>query len=189
MRKLITSLVVLLGLILSSNTYAQSVREETCLERMLTKAYKSDKFMEVYITLVFNSVRNDCEFLSYIIPLIYVESRFIADAVSSANAVGIMQITPIAVKELNNSRKELPEMCWVEFRVDKLTDIEHNVRAGSCYFQLMYQRTGSYVGALITYNGGQRQLIRLKRGKQLVNQTANYVTKILYLREVYCEKN
>ncbi|MFG6666422.1 transglycosylase SLT domain-containing protein [Halomonas sp. HNIBRBA4712] len=78
---------------------------------------------------------------SLVLALIEVESAFIDDAVSSAGAVGLMQIMPFWVAELG-----LP--------IDDLTDPHRNLRYG-CTILAHYLAVegGDFTRALARYNG------------------------------------
>jgi soluble lytic murein transglycosylase-like protein len=129
--------------------------------------------------------------------MIHVESAFRPAVTSSKKAKGLLQVTDIAVKEINQTVERMKRSNKLEqfttrcsnLSVDKLYEIEHNIRAGSCYFELMRIRHGGYIQALVAYNGGQRQLIRLTKGKRLVTETANYVVRTIYLRRTLCLKD
>ena len=62
------------------------------------------------------------EWDAFIRALIYVESRGNTEAVSKCNAVGILQITPIYVKEVNRILKE--ERYTLEDRTDPEKSLE-----------------------------------------------------------------
>jgi len=172
---------------------SQSVTQ--CLTKhlgLLNRVHETDKYYE---WIVGNSVTLDPEFMRILITMMRVESTFDATALSSKGAKGILQVTDIAVREIDtavdsfaNQNKYLRfvERCQ-GLEVDRLFEVEHNIRAGSCYLQLMRIRYGGYIAALITYNGGTRQLLRIQKGKRLATETLNYVTQILYWKETLCE--
>lgn len=183
-------------LMYSCKSYADLIQlEETtdktlaCVTAVMERAKKTSGFQEMYDDLMAASAKIDHDFLTYIIGIMYIESKFnpTIGGPKGENSVGLMQLTPIAVAELNRSRKELPEECQENFVVDKLTDPRYNIKAGSCFFLLGYQRTGTYTEAIILYNGGQAQLKLLERDRRITSITANYVTFINYLKETYCE--
>ncbi len=103
-------------------------------------------------------------------------------AVSGKNARGLMQITPIAEKEI------LQQTGW-----DKgdLFDPDYNVRIGSAYLRRMLDRfDGDAVLAVAAYNAGPTRIARLRRrhprlaSRELVarhapRETAGYVRNVL----------
>lgn len=139
---------------------------------------KAQKLLDSYkvttvtwLDIVYNSVEDNDLFLQYIIAVIAVESHFRPDVVSSAGAIGLMQVTKIAEKEAR-------QYCQIK-NLDSLTDVAYNILIGSCYFKWAREQTGSYIGALMVYNGGMRQYNRWVAGKNLPTETAQYVLKVL----------
>lgn len=103
-------------------------------------------------------------------------------AVSGKNARGLMQITPIAEKEI------LQKTGW-----DKgdLFDPDYNVKIGSAYLRRMLDRfEGDTVLAVAAYNAGPTRITRLRKrhpemhSRELVarhapRETAGYVRNVL----------
>lgn len=121
-----------------------------------------------------HSKRKDLEFMQYLMSVIYVESRFNRQAVSQADAYGLMQMTRIAVQESVDTckLKAVPDMTH-------LFDSATNIRYGTCYLKkLIDDMGGDWTRALIVYNGGYAQLQRYDRGDVLVTETANYVIQV-----------
>lgn len=77
------------------------------------------------------------------------ESGFDVDAVSSAGALGLMQLMP-------STAKDVAKKLGVKFDKEKLTrDPGYNIRLGSAYLQELIDRfRGSYVLAIAAYNAG-----------------------------------
>ena len=82
-----------------------------------------------------------------------IESSFQSEAVSSANAKGVMQLTPIAVKEVYTNvkcRNPIP----IRSTFDYFNPI-HSVMVGACYYQHMLTLAkGDRVLAAAAYNAG-----------------------------------
>ena len=113
--------------------------------------------------------------------VIYAESRFDADARSSAGAVGLMQLLPdtakaIALRTGGN-----------EFVVDDLLDPELNVRYGSWYLRNLLDRYEDVRIALAAYHAGQGNVDRWRaEGKGIVfPETRTYVDRVVEARRVY----
>lgn len=110
----------------------------------------------------------------------YVESSFNNQAVSTANARGLMQMTSVAVADAveHCGLRKLESM-------DKLHDNAVNLRYGTCYLlKLLTQSGGNWVKALITYNGGYRQLWKYEAGEVMAKETREYVSKVKRAREL-----
>lgn len=106
-----------------------------------------------------------------IMAIVLVESGGNPSALSSSNALGLMQLTPIAVLEVN-----------IQYGITtqpNLKDPYENLCYGILLLDFYYQRTGSIKGALITYNGGYAQLARWRNGLTLTQETAEYLPKVL----------
>lgn len=121
-----------------------------------------------------HSSRKDVEFMKHVLSLIYVESRFNRSAWSEKDAVGLMQMTQIAVDAASDH-------CRLKrvFDMHTLQDSATNIRYGSCYLRKMLDEVdGDWDRAMILYNGGYKQLQRYDRGDTVVNETANYVLSV-----------
>lgn len=79
--------------------------------------------------------------------VIRTESHFQADAVSDRGAIGLMQLTPIAVAEVTRQT-------GMSTAIADLVQADTNLRFGCCYLSLMYQRFGNWATALAAYNAG-----------------------------------
>ncbi len=80
--------------------------------------------------------------------LIKCESGFDSSAVSSAGAVGLCQITPIAFEEVSEY------VLYDHFEFGMMYDPETNIRYGACYLARQYDRFGDWKLALAAYNAG-----------------------------------
>jgi soluble lytic murein transglycosylase len=114
--------------------------------------------------------------------VIYQESKFNADAQSSAGAIGLMQLTPrtahgIAVRT-GGSR----------FRTGDLLDPEINIRYGAWYLGHLEQKYGGNERlALAAYNAGQGNVDRWLASTHTTTfpETRAYVDHIEHLKHVY----
>jgi soluble lytic murein transglycosylase len=119
---------------------------------------------------------------SLVAKVIRAESGGDPHAVSSAGAKGLMQIMPIALKDVRR-RRDIP--------AGDLTDPEYNIRVGTAYLAIMMETfNGDRWLALAAYNSGPGRVRKLRRAhpdltsRQLVLQhapreTASYVKSIL----------
>lgn len=99
-----------------------------------------------------------------IMAMIKVESDFMPYAVSSAGAVGLMQLLPSTAKNMNVSDLYAPK---------------ENIDAGIRYFRYLYDLfKGNYVKAIAAYNAGEKAVIRYN-GIPPYPETQWYVTKVL----------
>ncbi len=120
--------------------------------------------------------------------VIKTESDFESDAVSSAGAIGLMQM--------------LPEThAWLASKLDEpaydsmLYNPEVNIKYGTYYLQYLYSRFGTWEKALIAYNWGEGNLSRYLEDNEynegdyssnaFPRETQNYVKKVLHHRERY----
>jgi soluble lytic murein transglycosylase-like protein len=92
------------------------------------------------------------------------ESAFNSAAISSAGAVGLMQLMPMTARELG---------------VNPFVP-EQNVEGGVRYFAQLMKRFGGLEMALVAYNGGPGYALRFARGQAaLYGETRDYVRKVL----------
>jgi len=114
--------------------------------------------------------------------VIDTESKFNADARSSAGAVGLMQLTPATaegIAEYTHGSK---------FRLSDLTNPDINVRYGSFYLRLLLNKYhGNERLALAAYNAGEANVDRWQRLHQGIQfaDTRAYVAKIEILKTLY----
>jgi soluble lytic murein transglycosylase len=121
--------------------------------------------------------------------LIRQESTFQADAVSHANAIGLMQILPKTGKLLAKQRK-------VSYTKNKLFDPEYNIELGTLYIANLLKLTGAPEYAAAAYNAGEERIALWKAERnyeeipELVEsipftETREYVQIVLRNAEVY----
>jgi len=107
--------------------------------------------------------------------MVLVESGGNPSALSSSNAQGLMQLTPIGVLEVNQQYGITTQ--------PNLKDPYENLCYGILLLDYYFQRTGSIKGALIMYNGGYAQLARWRNKIPLTQETAEYLPKVLRNRD------
>jgi soluble lytic murein transglycosylase len=109
------------------------------------------------------------------------ESKFDANARSSAGAVGLMQLQPATAqgiaKYTGGSR----------FVLGDLDDPEINVRYGAWYLHHLMQKYGSERLALAAYNAGQQNVDGWRaRGVGIqFSETRAYVDRVERLKDIY----
>jgi soluble lytic murein transglycosylase len=107
--------------------------------------------------------------------VIYQESKFEADARSSAGAIGLMQLLPDTAMGIATRTG------GSRFRVEDLYDPEINVRYGAWYLRHLLDRYGDERRALAAYNGGQGNVDR----GVVYAETEEYVERVEELKEIY----
>lgn len=113
---------------------------------------------------------------SIILAIILIESSFNPKAYNKkGNASGLMQLTPIGVKEASLQ-------CELGPKPD-LFNPEVNVKYGTCLFEHYRKISRSDVEALLMYHGGGTARNRFREGKNPGKKTALYVNKVLDLKE------
>jgi soluble lytic murein transglycosylase len=114
--------------------------------------------------------------------VIETESKFNADAHSSAGAVGLMQLTPTTAKGIAQYTG------GHNFRVSDLRNPEINVRYGAWYLRHLLDRYHQNEQlALAAYNAGEDNVDRWQRehvGIQF-SETRDYVSKVERLQKIY----
>ena len=121
--------------------------------------------------------------------LIRQESTFQADAVSRANAVGLMQVLPTTGKLLAKQLK-------LRYAKTKLFDPEYNIQLGMLYIAGLLRATGEPEYALAAFNAGEDRIAAWRAERtyeeipELVEsipftETREYVQIVLRNAEVY----
>ena len=121
--------------------------------------------------------------------LIRQESTFQADAVSHANAIGLMQVLPKTGKILARQLK-------VKYTKDKLFQPDYNLQLGMVYIAELLRATGAPEYAAAAYNAGEDRIALWKSERnyeeipELVEsipftETREYVQVVLRNAEVY----
>jgi soluble lytic murein transglycosylase len=109
------------------------------------------------------------------------ESKFRADAKSSAGAVGLMQLLPDTAKGI------AIHTGGSKFVTSDLYDPEINVRYGAWYLHHLLQKYGDERLALAAYNAGQQNVDSWRaEGKDIqFPETRAYVDKVERLKGIY----
>lgn len=113
--------------------------------------------------------------------VIYQESKFDAEAVSSSGAVGLMQLLPETgqgIADRTGGNKWTPE---------DLKNPELNIRYGSWYLRHLLDKYGDERLALAAYNAGQTNVDRWREegvGIQF-EETRHYVERVQELKRIY----
>jgi soluble lytic murein transglycosylase len=121
--------------------------------------------------------------------LIRQESTFQADAVSHANAFGLMQLLPKTARILAKEKR-------LKYAKVKLFDPEYNLELGTFYFKGLVELTGGAEYALAAYNAGEDRIALWKSERpyeeipELVesipfSETRDYVQIVLRNAAVY----
>ena len=124
-----------------------------------------------------------------VLAVIKTESNFDAKAESSANARGLMQITEVALSDINKFLSE-------EYTFRQMFDPATNIRCGVCYLSRLYEKYKNYDTAFAAYNAGQGNVDKwLKDSRYSKDQktlykipfgeTTNYVKKVNRYRKEY----
>jgi len=87
--------------------------------------------------------------------LIRQESTFQADAVSHANAIGLMQVLP-------KTGKLLAKQLKVRYTKDKLFEPDYNIELGMVYIASLVRQTGALEYAAAAYNAGEDRIAAWK---------------------------
>jgi soluble lytic murein transglycosylase len=123
--------------------------------------------------------------------LVAQESTFQADVVSSANAVGMMQLLP------STGRQYARKVGVAGFTPAALTDPDTNVRLGTAYLSDLLARYGNDAApALAAYNAGESRVDRWRAERPGIPrdefiddipfpETQNYVKRIIGTAEDY----
>ena len=124
-----------------------------------------------------------------IFAVIRTESKFRSDAVSSAGAVGLMQITPETFQWLctkNSDENNNPNLLYTP---------EINIMYGVYYLDMLYSEFGSWETALAAYNAGPSRVREwLKNPEYSENgtltsipykETREYIEKVLKAKNKY----
>ncbi len=124
-----------------------------------------------------------------VLAIIKAESDFDQYARSSADARGLMQITSVALKDINRILSE-------EYTITQMYDPKINIRCGVAYLSVLYQKYKIFDTAFAAYNAGQGNvdcwLLDSRYSydrKQLYHipfkETRNYVKKVNHYYQEY----
>lgn len=102
--------------------------------------------------------------------LIRQESAFDHEAVSRANAYGLMQLLPVTARKLARQAR-------VGYSRARLFDPEYNLRLGTIYFAGLRSQYGSTEAALAAYNAGEDRVGAWEAGRTF-DEPAEFVESI-----------
>lgn len=124
------------------------------------------------------SVLRSNDDLVWLAALITVESQWKANSLSATGASGPMQLMP-------DGAAEGAEECHIPIPQGyQLEEWDTAIRVGSCLLRYdLRQVGGDWLYALVLYNGGWRQLLRLQNTGHIVSETDEYVKQVKYLHK------
>ena len=113
--------------------------------------------------------------------MIEQESKFRADAKSSAGAIGLMQLLPATAEGI------AIHTGGSKFVVSDLYNPEINVRYGAWYLHHLMQKYGDERTALAAYNAGQQNVDGWRAQGEGIQfaETRSYVDKVERLKGIY----
>jgi soluble lytic murein transglycosylase len=134
-----------------------------------------------YSTIVRGHARNYDLNPALLAAVIEQESKFRADAKSSAGAIGLMQLQPATAKGI------AIRTGGSKFVLDDLYDPEINVRYGAWYLHHLMLRYDDERLALAAYNAGQQNVDRWRaRGEDVqFPETRAYIDHVERLKDIY----
>lgn len=129
-----------------------------------------------------------------------IESHYKQEAVSSVGAVGLFQITPIALQDvkdqlinyrLKGSYSEKEHAFLYNCQVTSSYDMDYvalseiaNIKVGTCFLAHLLIRFGDIDKAVIYYNCGLTCVKQYEKGKKMNIETSNYITQFRKLRKL-----
>jgi soluble lytic murein transglycosylase len=134
-----------------------------------------------YSSIVRVHARNYDLDASLLAAVIEQESKFRADAKSSAGAIGLMQLQPATAKGI------AIRTGGSKFVLSDLYDPELNIRYGSWYLHHLMVKYGDERLALAAYNAGQQNVDRWRAAGEGVqfSETRAYIDKVERLKKIY----
>jgi soluble lytic murein transglycosylase len=118
---------------------------------------------------------------AFLAAVIEQESKFDANARSSAGAVGLMQLQPATAKGIAKYTG------GSKFVLSDLDDPEINVRYGAWYLHHLLQKYDDERLALAAYNAGQDNVDRWRAAHEGIqySETRAYVDRVERLKDIY----
>jgi peptidoglycan lytic transglycosylase len=118
---------------------------------------------------------------AFLAAVIEDESKFDANAKSSAGAIGLMQLQPATAKGI------AIRTGGSKFELSDLYDPELNVRYGAWYLHHLMLKYGNERLALAAYNAGQENVDRWRAAGEDVQfpETRAYIDKVERLKGIY----
>ena len=134
-----------------------------------------------YSTIVRVHAKNYDLDASFLAAVIEQESKFRADAKSSAGAIGLMQLQPATAKGI------AIRTGGSKFVLSDLYNPELNIRYGSWYLHHLMVKYGDERLALAAYNAGQQNVDRWRAAGEGLQfpETRAYVDKVERLKKIY----
>lgn len=121
-----------------------------------------------------------------VLAVIRTESDFCKDAVSTAGAIGLMQLLPETFLWISEEK-----LCE-GYNTRHMTEPAVNIRYGTYYLSYLYRRFGDWSVALAAYNAGEGNVeLWLEEGSPLripFPETKTYVERVLRRTEYYAKK-
>lgn len=114
---------------------------------------------------------------SLIYAVIHTESNFRPTAVSSAGAVGLMQLMPSTFRWLSD------DMLGERLMSAALYDPATNIRYGTYYLGMLYNRYGRWTEALAAYNAGPGKVDAWLSDPSLTDESGHLVPDTIPVRE------
>lgn len=126
------------------------------------------------------TVNENSDFVMLAVALAAVESNFLPYVQSpSSGATGLMQVTEIGAIEAERQCPHLLATRRSRAGLRLLADPVTNVQYGTCLLQhYLDEVRGNTFLALVLYNGGYRQLTRLRDNATLTTETREYVFRV-----------
>lgn len=144
-----------------------------------------------YIDLIKSNNNNNYFNKLEILSLLREESYFKSDSVSSAGAIGLMQLMPSTAYQLYYNKSYKYDKNFIE----KLKDPEFSINLGIKYLDIMYKTFNSKSLAFSSYNGGPNRMKRLFGNKDFftfidvefinISETQIYLKKIIRSYIIY----
>lgn len=109
--------------------------------------------------------------------VVWAESGYDKNALSSKGAVGLMQIMPDTLDE-----------CALALNIKNPDgfDTTTSLRCGCYYLSLMLDKfDGNIDHALMAYNAGENNARRFISGEKVFDETANYLKRVKHAKKIY----
>ncbi|MGL5416761.1 MAG: lytic transglycosylase domain-containing protein [Clostridium sp.] len=119
------------------------------LGRILWKRYELKIYPTTYINIVDKYAKEYNLDPLFVLSVIKVESDFNPNALSNANAMGLMQITESTGEDIANALND------TDFKADDLYNPETNIAMGCYYLRNLYTEFGNWNLVIAAYNGGR----------------------------------
>lgn len=112
--------------------------------------------------------------------VIWTESKFNPKAVSSAGAVGLMQLMPATASWCAEQLNE-------EYTYEKLFEPNFNIKIGTYYLKYLINKFGEN-DAIIAYNAGEGNLEKWN-GEIKFKETKDYIKRVKLVKKIYSFKS